>query len=71
MTDDDDTETFDDVRALRETELALQCSIDGKLIWIPKSVIHDDSEVFDSAGNKAGKLVLPGWFARKEGLVSE
>lgn len=64
-----DVVTFADSHAMRETEQALQCEIDGKLIWIPKSVIDDDSEVFDATDNKAGKLIVKGWFARKEGLV--
>jgi hypothetical protein len=35
-------------------------------IWIPKSVIHDDSEVYKEGAE--GKLVVARWFAEKEGL---
>jgi hypothetical protein len=36
--------------------------------WIPKSVIHDDSECF-SMKSGAGKLVVARWWAEKEGLT--
>ena len=36
--------------------------------WIPKSVIHDDSEIWKDAGSE-GKLVVGDWFAEKEGYV--
>lgn len=35
--------------------------------WIPKSVIDDDSEVYQKGDE--GTLVLPEWFALKEGLI--
>ncbi len=38
-------------------------------LWIPKSVIHDDSEVFDNGDNSQGDLVVMEWFAEKEGLT--
>lgn len=41
---------------------------DGTKMWVPKSVVHDDSEVFDDDENKAGKLVLHAWFAADRGL---
>jgi len=37
--------------------------------WIPRSVIHDDSEVYDDDKNATGTLVLARWFAEKEGLA--
>lgn len=66
--DDEGDVTIGDVCAVAETELALQCEIDGVQHWIPKSVITDDSEVFDAEDNDSGKLVLKGWFARREGF---
>lgn len=35
--------------------------------WIPKSVIHADSEVYRE-DSEPGDLVLEQWFAEKEGL---
>ena len=37
--------------------------------WIPRSVIHDDSEVYDDDQHATGELVVKQWFAEKEGLV--
>jgi hypothetical protein len=55
-----------DARAIRETEKALLVELeDGEEVWIPKSVIDDDSEVF-GVGDE-GKLVVEGWFAVKQG----
>ena len=57
------------VTCTRETAKALlvegEC-LPGKSIWVPKSVIHDDSEVYE-LGHE-GKLVVQEWFAEKEGL---
>ena len=35
-------------------------------LWVPMSVIHDDSEVYEE-GDK-GTLTVKGWWAEKEGL---
>ena len=35
-------------------------------VWIPKSVIHDDSEVY--AEGHDGDVVVKRWWAEKEGL---
>jgi hypothetical protein len=71
--DEDEEEeqvTIRDAVALGETDLALRVEIAGeRRMWIPKSVITDDSEVFDAGEHGTGKLVLKGWFARKEGLA--
>lgn len=54
----------------RETKLALLCVIPAGRRrvekWIPKSQIHDDSEVYKPG--TSGKLVITGWFAEREGL---
>lgn len=56
--------SVEDVVVVRGTERALLVLIDGDEKWIPKSVIHDDSEVFEE--NHNGTLVLKRWFAEKE-----
>jgi len=61
------TEKFLDVKALRQTEKALLCEIDGAEHWVPQSQIHEDSEVYE-AGNE-GTLVVTHWWADKNGLV--
>lgn len=35
--------------------------------WLPKAVIHDDSEVYKK--ETTGKLLVKYWFAEKEGWV--
>lgn len=35
--------------------------------WVPKSVVHEDSEVYKDGTD--GKLVLVHWFAAKEGWL--
>lgn len=62
-----DTAEFEAVTAKRETPNALLVVIGGVSTWIPKSVIHDDSEVWREGDT--GTLVLPEWFAVKARLV--
>lgn len=63
----ENTVSFENVTVLYETEKALLVDIDGDETWIPKSVIHDDSEVYKM--ETEGQLVLPQWFAEKEKLA--
>ena len=58
---------LEDVTVEVETDLALLCNIDDKKHWIPKSVVHEDSEV--SSEGDTGTIALQRWFAEKEGLV--
>ena len=68
--DPDDIETFGGCAAERESNngKSLLVRLSGAAVprWIPKKVIHADSEVFEP-GHK-GKLVVARWFAEKEGL---
>jgi hypothetical protein len=61
------TVELEDVTVEAETDLAILCNMDGKKRWIPKSVVHEDSEV--SSEGDIGTIVLMRWFAEKEGLV--
>lgn len=65
----DETVTFENVRCLKETDLAILCVVDGQEVWLPKSHVHDDSEVFDDEENSAGKLVISEWLATTKGLI--
>lgn len=58
---------FKDVQVRRETTKALLCFIDGRELWIPKSQIHDDSEI-GSVGD-TGTLAISEWIATEKGLV--
>jgi hypothetical protein len=58
---------LEDVTVEAETDLALLCNVDDKKRWIPKSVVHEDSEV-QSEGD-TGTILIMRWFAEKEGWV--
>jgi hypothetical protein len=61
------------VTVLAETEAgvkdegAILCEIEGEEIWIPKSQIHEDSEVY--AKGTDGDLIITEWIAGKKGLL--
>lgn len=49
------------------TVKALLISIEGGEleVWVPRSVVHSDSEVYDEDEHSEGDLVLPDWWADK------
>jgi hypothetical protein len=55
---------------LRSTDKALLVNLveEGKEVWIPISVIHDDSELYDDDDNSDGEVVVQQWWAEKNGL---
>jgi len=61
---------------IKETEKAVLVKLDDpnypdlreEELWIPKSVIDDDSEVYGEDENSR-TLIIKYWFAEKEGLV--
>lgn len=57
---------------IRDTGKALLVRLedhDDRELWIPHSVVHDDSEVFDGERNKSGEVFVKSWWAEKEGLA--
>lgn len=61
-----------DGKVIREADsgLALLVELDsGDTVWIPKSMFHDDSEVYDDGDNAEGEVVVKTWWAEKEGLA--
>jgi hypothetical protein len=52
----EETVELEDMSVEAETDLALLCNIDDKKHWIPKSVVHEDSEV--SSEGDTGTIVL-------------
>ena len=52
-----------------ERPKALLMDIDGEEIWIPKSQIHDNSEVYDAGEHDEGTLVITEWIAKQKGLL--
>jgi hypothetical protein len=54
-------------RAIRTTDKAILVDLDsGEEVWVPKSCLHDDSEVYEEG--HAGNVVVKEWWALKEGL---
>lgn len=63
---------FDDCLATRETDAAIlvrtrDADAEWAEEWIPKSQVHDDSEVY--LKGHTGVLTVTGWFARKRGWI--
>ena len=58
-------------RAFAGTAKALRVQLESEdePRWIPRSQIHDDSEVYDDKDNATGDLVVTRWFAEKESLA--
>lgn len=54
-------------RVKRATEKAILVVVEGEDIWIPRSEIHDDSEVWDEGHD--GTLVIPLWLAEQKGIA--
>lgn len=52
---------------VEERQLAIRVVLAGVHYFIPKSVLHDDSEVYRL--NDSGKLIVKHWWAEKEGWV--
>jgi oxalate decarboxylase/phosphoglucose isomerase-like protein (cupin superfamily) len=62
------TVTYAVERVEAETEKAILVEIEGEKMWVPKSQIHDDSEVY-SKEHGDGDLVVTEWWATQKGLV--
>ena len=58
---------FPNCEVLRETDRAILVTRGKGELWIPKSVIHDDSEVYEDGDR--GKLVVQTWWAEEKDLI--
>lgn len=52
-------------KIVRATEKAILYEYDGESIWVPQSVVHDDSEIWKK--DEEGVLKVKSWWARKNG----
>jgi hypothetical protein len=57
----------EDVRVRTETRTALLVAVGPRLIWVPKSQILEESEVWGEGDE--GTLVIPEWLAIERGIV--
>lgn len=55
------------VKVVAESEKAIKVTNEDDSFWVPKSVVHDDSEVWKNEDE--GKLVVKQWWAEKENRV--
>lgn len=58
-------------KVITATEKAIKVQLKSEDVprWIPKSQVHDNSEVYDDKENATGDLIVTQWFAEKEGLA--
>lgn len=54
-----------EVTQVREKAIEVELDATMDLVWIPRSQIHDDSEVYDEG--HSGRLVVTQWFAEQKG----
>lgn len=68
--DGDGGHLIENATVVHETERAVLVEASDFLgaEWIPKSAIHDDSEVWES-GDGPGGLYVKEWFAEKQGWI--
>jgi hypothetical protein len=67
--DGDKPHKMGEATVVRETDKAILVSFedeDTEQRWIPKSVVHDDSEIWKKDDN--GQLVVKTWWAEKNVL---
>lgn len=68
MTEETEAVNLGPVVVKHETDKALLVRMEDQTErWIPKSQIHDDSDVYRK--NQDGELKVTKWFAEKEGLA--
>ncbi len=61
------THTIENCKCLKESSKAiLVVNAEDKEFWVPKSQVHDDSEVYKE--DTDGRLVISSWWAEKEGI---
>lgn len=62
---------FENVEVIDENEYNIGCRFEGQqddnITWVPKSVIHKESEV--STAGQTGTLSVFHWYAESEGLI--
>lgn len=50
------------------TDKAILVDCDAGRVWIPRSAVHDDSEIYGSGPmDEPGDLIVKRWFAVKQG----
>lgn len=70
-----DGHNLGNAQLVRTTDKAILVSVDELIdsewegeIWVPKSVVHDDSEVY-SGSTESGDLIVKTWWAEDKGYA--
>ena len=66
---DEKSVAFEGAQVLSESPRALLVYLDGRELWVPKSQIHADSDVYERG--QYGRLVISKWIAAERGLWKE
>jgi len=67
---DDDYAIFNDARVLGGSQMALRVLLEGQVVWVPRSLVHDDGAIDrHSQRGDAGDIQIAEWWCLKEGLV--
>jgi len=56
---------FPEGKIVRATEKAVLYEYEGESVWVPQSVIHDDSDIWKK--EEEGVLKVKSWWAKKNG----
>ena len=65
---DSEVAEFEDCTIISETEQAFKVKQDdGTMFWVPKSQVHDNSEVYRVKDH--GTLTVNRWWAEANGMV--
>lgn len=59
---------FEDAEVVHATPKAILVEVEGEELWVPKSVIHDDSEVYGQTAPGPGDLLVKEWWAAERGF---
>lgn len=55
---------------LTVTEKAVLVQVEGEEIWVPKSILHEDSEIDEeSEKDDEGDVLVKTWWAEQEGYA--
>ena len=69
MRDGDEEHSLGKAEVLYAREKALHVKLENDIRWVPRSVVHEDSELeADAAKGETGELFVKVWWAEKEGL---
>ena len=61
-----DEVSLDVEEVIAETDKAILVRFDDRELWVPKSQVSDNSDVYEKGDS--GNLIISPWFAEKEGL---